>query len=468
MLKNAFATTLLMAIVAAVSSACAAYFYPWPEAVVVSEAVNQPLFDDYDTRSVRSIRLTQYNSQRNELEQLQVHRRGERWVLPQHQNFVANRGSQVSAAVNSLLNRIVLEKKSDDQQDHLEYGVVDPVKFESTPNRSALGQKIVLADRNKQELASLIVGAPLKSDPRGLKRYVRIPGQPGVYVIEFDPNALNMNFPAWVDSNLLQFTNETPLKDVTIEHYRIDPQKIADGQRQPIYEARLQIENRQLDIQLKVADDEGELKSVEVNTLQSQQVRSVVRSIIDLAFTDVRAKDDDVAKLLANPDKASEPADFASTQPFGFRATEFENNAWQFDAVGGEVAVRTEDGVVITILVGAIDTNSRNSSLKLNHYLMLVAGLDESLVPMPEKDSDDSKESASGENSDAEPDKTYLRKVAARDQILATARQRAAALNKMHADWYYIVTEDLVNSLIPDLTTQKTSTRKLSQPEGKP
>ena len=76
-MNHAFRTTFLMLVVAAVAAFAAASVYPWPEAVVISDAVNKPLFEGFDTRNVRSIRIETYNEDRNEVERLLVRRKGE-------------------------------------------------------------------------------------------------------------------------------------------------------------------------------------------------------------------------------------------------------------------------------------------------------------------------------------------------------------------------------------------------------
>ena len=159
-MNHAFRSTFLMLAIAAVAAFAASSVYPWPEAVVISDAVNKPLFEGFDTRNVRSIRVEIYNEDRDEVERLLVRRKGEEWVLPTYSNFVADNGRQLGSIVNLLLDKTVLEKRSDNQEDHLKYGVVDPANFNSAVNRSSLGKKISLSDRNNKELASLIVGLP--------------------------------------------------------------------------------------------------------------------------------------------------------------------------------------------------------------------------------------------------------------------------------------------------------------------
>lgn len=175
-MNNPSFKTLFMVLLAVVTSGVAASFYPWPERVVESEMVGEPLFESYDTTAVRSIEIQEFNADKNEIEKIQLERDGEKWVLLQNRKYVASNAGQVSAAANSLTGILVLEEKTEDQQDHFEYGVVDPEDHPQQPNRSGLGTKIVLGDRNGKPLGKLIVGAKLKDDPSGKKRFVRVPG----------------------------------------------------------------------------------------------------------------------------------------------------------------------------------------------------------------------------------------------------------------------------------------------------
>ena len=59
-----------MVLLAVVSSGIAASFYPWPEQVVESEMVGEPLFESYDTTAVRSIEIEKFNTDKNEIENL--------------------------------------------------------------------------------------------------------------------------------------------------------------------------------------------------------------------------------------------------------------------------------------------------------------------------------------------------------------------------------------------------------------
>lgn len=435
-----------MLIIAAGAALAAASVYPWPEAVAISDAVNKPLFEGFDTRNVRSIRVETYNEDRNEVERLLLRRKGEEWVLPTHNNFVADNGQQLGAIVNLLLDKTVLEKRSDNQEDHLKYGVVDPADAASAVNRSNLGKKISLSDRNNKELASLIVGLPLKNDPKQLKHYVRVPGQPSVYVVDIDPRGINPDFAAWVSPNLLKLAPSTRLKSIAVDNYRIDTDKIGQAPREVSYRSQLVVGDQKFEVKLETANGDGKLQAIDPSELQKQAIQLAAGSIANIPFTGVVAKNKLAAKSLRKPNAESKKDAFNSMKPRGFQVTEFADETWQFDSTGGSIKVRTADGVVITLHIGAIDNQTRNNSLKLNHNLMLVAGVDESLFPEPEKP-----EGADDDSDDKDTQKVYLRKLAERTKQLKIGRQRAAALNDSFSRWYYIVSEDTIERLRPEL-----------------
>ena len=450
-MNHAFRSTFLMLAIAAVAAFAASSVYPWPEAVVISDAVNKPLFEGFDTRNVRSIRVEIYNEDRDEVERLLVRRKGEEWVLPTYSNFVADNGRQLGSIVNLLLDKTVLEKRSDNQEDHLKYGVVDPANFNSAVNRSSLGKKISLSDRNNKELASLIVGLPLKNDPKGLKHYVRIPGQPSVYVVDIDPRGINPDFTAWVSPNLLKLTQATRLKDVTVDSYRLDLEKPDQATRNDSYRSQLIVGENKLDVVLESANEDGTLEETEPDEAQQRAIQQAAGAITSIPFSGVVAKSKLAAKSLRKPTDQSKKSAFDSMKQRGFVVNEFADETWQFESAGGTVKVSTGDGVVITLYVGAFDNQTRNNSLKLNHYMMLVAGFDTELIPEPDKP-----EAANDDSGDKDAQKVYLRKVAERDQQLKIGRQRAAALNASYSRWYYIISEDTVARLRPKLKADGT------------
>ncbi len=75
---------------------------------------------------------------------------------------------------------------------------------------------------------------------------------------------------------------------------------------------------------------------------------------------------------------------------------------------------------------------------------------------MPEKKADD------------EADRAYLRAVAERDKKLTAAKQLARDLNKTYADWFYVVDQEIIKSLIPALTVKPAEKAQETPPPAAP
>lgn len=447
-MKSPFFTTAIMALLAAATMMVAAFFYPWPERVVESDMVGKPLFEEYDASAVRSISIAKFDADRNGVDRIDLRRKGEKWIVPAKKNFIATNAEQISRVVNSLNNCTVLENRSNAQQDHVDFGVVDPMEYESSTNRSSLGTKIVLEDRNKRELASLIVGSSLRneSSQQQLKHFVRIPGQPNVYVVEINPAELSTDFTRWVNTNLLSLNSQTPVDSIEIQNYRMATNQFPNANKNWEYQATLDVKSRKSQL-LVPESGSNTLVEAEITPENVRQLNSLANYLGNIRFTDVQKKSSAAAKLLKKrvpKDDTSGALD--SLQKFGFVKSDFDSG-FQFDAVGGNVTVRTGTGVVVTVLIGSLVDNVTAGDLTLNHYVMLYASVDESLLPEPEAPAaNDDPEQADKEQ------KSYLREVEQRKEKIKAAKLRASEFNQSFADWYYIVSEEIITGLRPDLT----------------
>lgn len=454
-MNSPLSKTAVLAIFAALSSIVAAYFYPWPTDVVQSAIVGNPLFEPYDSSSVRQIRIMKFNDDRGGLDQILLRRKGEKWIVPAKKDFIASNAGQISLAASSLIESTVLEEVTDEQQAYLDYGVVDPDKYANTPNRSALGTKIILQDRDLKEIASLIIGTKVKDDPTNLQHFVRVPGQPTVYVIKFDERSLQTDFRSWIDPNLFELSDPAEVNKVVIEDYKIAPEQLATAAPQRNYRAEMKLRIRQNQVlvdllSVKTPSGNDEWSNVELTPEMSGQFQSVGMQSAAIFFPDVVLKDKAAANALRTAKPDANDAVFAAMTSYGFLKTGFDNATFEFDSVGGQVSIETNDGVVITLYIGGIAEKTDGADVQLSYYVMLTAGVDESILPEPEEPADPD-------------DKAYLRLVDERNQIIKSAQLRAAGLNQRFAPWYYVVTEDIINNIRPDVTFG-TSTSQTTAP----
>ena len=457
-MNSAFRTTLLMGLLAAAAAYGAIHFYPWPHEVVVDAKVNQALFEPYETSTVREITITEFDKEKNSIDQFQLRRRGEQWVMPRYSNLVATGDVRIAEAAKSLIDLTIFEKTSDNQQDHNQYGVVDPSDSGQATNRSSIGTKIVLKDRNEKELASLIVGNLEKGDATGLRRYVRIPGQPTIYTTDINRAIFATQLEAWVDPNLMQLPDPrsqsaVKVSRILVDSYRIDgtePEKVADQKVAPQFRAEFTFDQEQPGIDVSFPNESGELEKLATPDPETQRgVSEGLRFLTGLQYRGVIRKPKALAKRMTNrPAEEMEKltaASFAELQKLGFVFRSWNvDEGLMFDGIGGEVTVTTSDGVAVDCLIGALANKSATQSIGLSYNVMLVARPVPEMLPAPEK--------PTGVAEDSAENKAYLREVAERDRKMKSASLRVNDLNQQYANWIYIMPEEVVNGLRPELT----------------
>ena len=150
---------------------------------------------------------------------IQLGRRAEKWVVPSRQNFIATNSGLVANVVNSLNDRTVYDVKSENMQDHIQFGVVDPDEFSVSQNLDSVGRKLSLTDRNSKTIAELIVGSKVKGNPQ--RHYVRVPGKPRIYEIDFNDEILKTQFTYWVNPNPLQLKTRADQPGFSITALRL-------------------------------------------------------------------------------------------------------------------------------------------------------------------------------------------------------------------------------------------------------
>ncbi len=491
---KAFVPTIVMALIALIASGLAYYYYPKQLAEVVENRVDQPLFpDSYETRQVRSIRIVGFDKAQGAIERLQLGLVGGSWVIPDKSNFLATNAERISTAVSSLKNCIVLEMVSDQQKDHEKYGVIEPGA--ATTSATGIGTKIVLEDRNQRPLAELIVGEPTRDAD---KRFVRIPGQPQIYVVNFDESILDTDFSSWIVGDLLKLsTAQVPLDNLDLESYLIPTQQLTSVSLDQLtknygYRAVVKKDAEQFLVDLWQPTDGQQLPEepgVVGQGVDMQSLGGVIRQLSSFDILDVKKKNEEAAQHMAKPQPDDAIEHFSSLAADGFRRVGFENGQHQFDAVGGELKMAFADGVVYRIYFGnlaGIDVTDRS---KISRFMLITAELNESAIPMPKKPGSDaagesetsadsqsrSAATTNGENQepekqdsgdneqekqqepaepaqqvDDEQQREYQRQLNTREQIINVARQRVSIINQLHADWLYVVSENAIRNLFPE------------------
>ena len=438
-MKSAIQTTALMGVMAAIAAVAAASVYPWPKTVTKNAQVNKPLFEDYDTSSVRGIEVATYNEDTSKVDRLKLKRKGERWVIPQKSEFDVTGGDRVIDITKALNGRTVLEVTSDSQTDHVKFGVVDPAEASTASSRSSLGSRLELTDRNRKVIGSMIIGHAVKDKPDN--HYVRVTGKPTVYTIEFNDSILSADFSRWTSPNLLglpssQSSRRLP-STINVNKYRI-----AADKREDIYDINFAVKGEPARMSVASATVEGE--EVEASQLPTMFLQTVVRTLFRLQITDVVNQSKSAVEALRSKADASSKASISALQETGFFYRGWTDGGHQFDAANGKVSIGMTDGVRHHVLIGGIANQVGGSdSLKLLYRVMLTADVDESGFDEPEKPADFDKDEAIK--------KAYLREVKERNLLIELAGRQAEEFNRKHSMWIYVMDETVVKGLFPEV-----------------
>ena len=443
-------TTLLMGLVAVVTCSVAAFYFPWPEAENTDNQ-NTKLFEEFDEENnkVWSIKLAKYDRETEGLKSFSLRRKGQRWVIPAKSNYVAT-GAIISVVESCLNEKNILEEQSEDQQDHEKFGVLDPLDYQKAINRDSVGIKLTLEDVNRNSLASLIIGDKVRGTQN--QHYVRKPGQPKVYIVEFDPTILTTALGNWLDPNLLNLqtpdnTDGSLLDEIVIENYRIAPDKLAGQERDDRYRVKVRPydENPDNRIAMETPNDSG-WETQEVSPDNRQPIGIAIQAVQFTVITDVRPREKELAKLMASDLSKLTGENFKEATELGFRFSKSEDGV-ELDGSSGELTVNTAEGVKVSILIGNLATSTESAANALNYNLMIVADVTDDMKSQPEKPT-----AAEGGQLSEDEEREFARQLEEWTAKSKNAKAAAEQINRIHGDWYYIVSEDVVEALRPEIS----------------
>ena len=442
-----------MGLLAVVFSVGAAYYYPWPQTDSAAGATGEKLFEEFE-KQVWLVRLVEYDRETEGLQTLSLQRKGEKWVIPAKSNYPAT-GDLITGAIAALSEKTILGEESEDQQDHAKFGVLDPIDFQSATNRDSIGQKITLEDSNRTILGSLIVGDKVEKTTN--QYYVRRPGQPKVYVIEFVPQFLTTQFANWLDSNMLNlnvannYKEGTKVKSITIDNYRIDSDSINSAMPVNRYRAGLLPGGNLLAVKSLEFFENGALTVSTPDQSQKAQLGQIDKVLQSLQLINVQLKEEDLSRELGIALASVTDEVFVSANEIGF-ALRKDADTVSIVGSGGSISVVTDNGLRTNLIFGNI-TGSADSADELGHYMMITVEIDEALAVKPEKP-----EPKAGQELTEDEEREYARAVESWDKELKTVTQLAKDTNRVHSKWYYVLSDEFIAFLRPELSNADTGT----------
>lgn len=460
---------------------CAALIAFWQANEVdgpsVSERQGKPLFEDFEPIDVKRLEIVKYDSSTNEFDEFRIEQRGsDLWRIPSHNNYPADALEQVQSAANSLINLEVKGVIPEEQVDHEVFGVIEPDRQKIEAGTEGVGTKVVLRDKNNRDLANLIIGKPVKGKPQ--QRFVRIPGQVPVYVVEYDTTVLKTDFREWIERDLLQL-EEIDIAQVRLRDYQVDPDLY-------MQEGKIELtRNYELTASVNFSDwepvkliyyrseqtpeEETLGENQELNGLLLDELRA---SLDDLKIVEVEQKPEGLgADLTAGLDflsSASKSQERYSLASHGFIPQKVGDKV-EILSSNGELIVQTKDGIEYVLRFGRIVTGTRAEAASgdLNRYLMVTTRVNEDFFPMPIRQQastsgdvppppggsvpppggDDTAAQETDDVQQRQQEREFQRQVDERNERIKLAKLRVRELNDRFADWYYVISEEAYGKL---------------------
>ena len=445
-------TTILVVMIAAAMTVAAIYYYPWQAPVGAKSVENQNLIEEYETDKVRKIEIKEVGDD-NRLKQMTLVLKGRQWTIPSRFDFPAENVGRIQQVSECLKNLLVHELKSEEKRDHQDSGVLDP--DESAGRSVGIGTKLVLYDRADRVLGSLIIGKKEGGEDRPKpgekeKYAVRIPGQPGIFLVDFDRQLLSTSFRDWIKPNLIEFgTSEKWPLLLLIRNHIIAPEKLTDevdGNETPElkYVARFLVPFQQNMAwradRIDVPQDGKVVSLISKRPPFSAQSASMAASgIIQLPIINVAEKPQKLtAKFEKINDQSLKPGDLKPLAPAGFLVSK-QN---QIQGVRGEVTATIRSGVDIHFVLGKVVGGQ--TSQDIHRYMISYATINRELFvePKPLSESDQQDEAKTLE---------YKKALAEYNDRLQVAVNAVNSFNETMAPWVFRIDEGVTKALIPDL-----------------
>ncbi len=390
-------TTAIFAAVAAVSFGLAWWSRPTAitsERDLQSELIGKPIFASFeDPSTATSFQIVKFNEELGQLSRFEIARDNTTnlWRLPSYDDYPADAAEQVRDATTPLIGLNVLNIPTFDRGDHSLYGVINPDDEALSAAETGVGMLVRVKDAQDQIVASLIVGKEV--DQAEGQRYVRVPTEDAVYVVELDTNPFSTDFTKWIKGELLGVRG-FDITNVELRNYAVLPTQRGLSLRRN-FDADLRFDPTTNQWSLdKLLTYEGatatETTLGEDEALQTAALNDLRNAVQDLKIVGVRRKPTGLsADLKAEKSLMENEESLRSLQEQGFFPGETDNGIEIF-ATAGETQVGTKDGVQYLLRFGeAVATSSDDEEDEdeltgLNRYLLVTTSLDESKFPPPE------------------------------------------------------------------------------------
>ena len=362
--------------------------------------IKLPLFEKFaDPLTAASLKIMKYDSDAEQYEEFEVAKdRNGVWTIPSHENYPADANKQMSEAANLFVGLKALNIASEKREEHKMFGVLEPDKKKEAEGGDGVGELVQFRDDKGDILADLIIGKVDATDTK--KRFVRIPAEDVIYVVELNTNPLSTDFKQWIESDLLKLSSND-IEGIGIRNYSLVKTgqgtlglsqnydadlsfNVRDGKWQPtnlvVYDGR-------------VAKPREIEPTEEVNATKLNDMKG---ALDNLRIVNVAKKPAGVAADLRG-EKLQEST-LQALQRRGFFASQTSGtDSYELYAMNGDLQVTLKDGVQYLLRFGngagasfePVETEETKEGeapkeVSINRFLLVTTRLDESKFPPPD------------------------------------------------------------------------------------
>ena len=368
---------------------------------VIAGMVGKPLFEKFtDPTTAASLKILRYDTPSENYVDFEVarDRKVGLWTIPSHESYPADAGKQMSDAANLFVDLKVVGVATQKKSEQALFGVVEPNKQNADKGGDGVGMLVQLRDEKGNMLADLIIGKEDKN-----KRYVRVPSEDVVYVVDLETSSLSTDFKKWIEPDLLKLSSND-IETLGVRDYQIVQvqQGLALDRK---YEADLTFAttNGQWEasrITSYESDPPTERPLTPDEQLNTTKLNEIKNTLDNLKIADVVKKPAGLAAdLKADSNLLKNTESLSSLQRRGFfpNPNQKGDEGIEFFAKSGELIVTLKDGVQYLLRFGASAGAEINAvepeagkdgetkeEFSINRFMLVTARVDESKFPMPE------------------------------------------------------------------------------------
>ena len=369
----------------------------------VAGTIGNTIFEKFtDPMTAASLKILRYDKPKEDYVEFEVaqDRKSGIWTIPSHESYPADASKQMSQAANLFVGLKTLGIASQKRADQVLFGVVEPNKQNADKGGEGVGTLVQMRDTKGDILADLIIG----KDNDKNQRFVRVPSEDVIYVVDLDTAPLSTDFKQWIEADLLKLSSND-IETIGIRDYQIVP----------VNQGLALSKNYEADLSFATAN--GQWQATKITNFESNppvertlgpdeqlnasKLNDMKSALDNLRIADVAKKPAGLAgDLKGNKTLLSNKESISSLQRRGFfpDPNQKDGDVVDFFSKSGELVVTLKDGVQYLLRFGgpagaeitASDKKESNEEEKaedvvsINRFLLVTTKVDDTKFPQPD------------------------------------------------------------------------------------